>query len=161
MWQYVEQERRKGWRFQMTPIPSSKCTSRPDCPCEFCVRADRNPLGVFRASTEEICTNCGATSHLQFDHIILRKGGLERSQEHLVWTAQPGQAGPNRVGKKSAAHLYSGFWVHRRVYLLLFQRITSRSIWSDLLGNDSFWIWNYNSLTTVDFGSHMSVLEKS
>ena len=22
----------------MTPIPESKCTSRPDCPCEFCVK---------------------------------------------------------------------------------------------------------------------------
>ena len=21
----------------LTPIPTSKCTSRPDCPCEFCV----------------------------------------------------------------------------------------------------------------------------
>jgi hypothetical protein len=22
----------------MTSIPSSKCTNRPDCPCDFCVR---------------------------------------------------------------------------------------------------------------------------
>ena len=25
------------------PIPASKCTSRPDCPCEFCVRVRTEP----------------------------------------------------------------------------------------------------------------------
>jgi hypothetical protein len=34
------------------PTPSSKCTSRPDCPCDFCVRA-RAEIAEGRSEKDE------------------------------------------------------------------------------------------------------------